>query len=229
MQSFLTKQSFRAQMRLKCTIEGALAQIEKECGFVGSIIVGGPEPRCGGDLVVMSCVRFSLIVVATILIISRAHTGTTRLGLNFSQVHSGWKAQMEEPFIGYLDSVFRASPFFFYTLTYINNHPAHEVRRALALPNTVTQGDLSQGDLPPLASILKQYHSCARINSDATEFAGAPEGGPDEPFDTTAYENSRRTLEDKNLYHFGDSDSQSEGSVNSCILYLQLFKSERDY
>jgi hypothetical protein len=133
---------------------------------------------------------------------------------------------MEEPFIRYLDHVFRVSPFLFYTLTYIinNNHPAREVRQAFALPNTVTQQDLTQQDLPPLASILiKQYRSCAHINSDATEFAGAPEGGPDEPFDTTMYDNLRRTLDDKNLHHFGDSDSQSEGSVNSCshILYLQ--------
>jgi hypothetical protein len=36
------------------TVEGIMEEIEKECGLVGFVMVGGPEPKCGGDLMVMS-------------------------------------------------------------------------------------------------------------------------------------------------------------------------------
>ncbi len=55
-------QLFRAQARLKCMLEGALQEIERQCGLVGFIILGGPELRCGGDLMVMSCVLSSLVL-----------------------------------------------------------------------------------------------------------------------------------------------------------------------
>ncbi len=35
------------------TIESALAEIKKETGLVGFFVVGGPEPRCNGDIMVM--------------------------------------------------------------------------------------------------------------------------------------------------------------------------------
>jgi hypothetical protein len=44
----------RAQNRLRVSIESVLDEVEKETGFIGTVILGGPEPRCGGDLVVMS-------------------------------------------------------------------------------------------------------------------------------------------------------------------------------
>ena len=56
-------QPFRAQSRLRCTIEGALEEIQKECGLVGFIIVGGPKPKCGGDVMIMSCVLFTLLML----------------------------------------------------------------------------------------------------------------------------------------------------------------------
>jgi hypothetical protein len=116
---------------------------------------------------------------------------------------------MEEPFIRYLDKVFCASPIFFYTLTYINNHPAHEVHQAFALPNTI-----SQQDPPLLASIIKkQYHPCAHINLDATKFTGALKEGLNEPFNTTAYKNFRRALDNINLHHFSNFNNQSKGLV----------------
>ncbi|KAN0107118.1 hypothetical protein V8E52_010478 [Russula decolorans] len=73
----------------KCTLEGALKEIEKECGFVGFIVVGGPEPKCASDLMIMS-----------------AHTGTNGLGSNFTQAYGGWKSNIEEPFIAHLNKVF---------------------------------------------------------------------------------------------------------------------------
>jgi len=101
---------------LRYTVEGVLEEIQKEYGLVGFVIVGGPEPKCGGDLMIMSCVLFTLSVSRQqFLIISRAHTGTTSLGLNFSQAHSGWRTHIEEPFLAYLNNVFSASSSFFYT------------------------------------------------------------------------------------------------------------------
>jgi hypothetical protein len=47
-------QSFRAQERLRCTMQGVLDEIKEECGLVGFIMVGGPEPQNGGDLMTMS-------------------------------------------------------------------------------------------------------------------------------------------------------------------------------
>jgi hypothetical protein len=44
----------RAQDRLKVTVESALAEIEKATGLVGFIVVGGPEPRCDGNMMIMS-------------------------------------------------------------------------------------------------------------------------------------------------------------------------------
>ena len=44
----------RAQNRLRVSIEAVLDEVEKETGFIGTVILGGPEPRCGGDLLVMS-------------------------------------------------------------------------------------------------------------------------------------------------------------------------------
>jgi len=85
--------------------------------------------------------------------------------------------------------------------------------------------------------IKQHYQSRTRINLDATNFAGAPERGLDEPDenrnDTLAvmYEKLRSILNDENLHHFGSSSSESEGSVNDCILYLQywlLYSSEKN-
>lgn len=47
-------QPFRAQERLRCTLGTLMEEIQKETGFVGFIIVGGPEPTRGGDLAIMS-------------------------------------------------------------------------------------------------------------------------------------------------------------------------------
>ena len=44
----------RAQGHLKVTIKSAMEEIEKATGLVGFIVLGGPEPRCGGELMFMS-------------------------------------------------------------------------------------------------------------------------------------------------------------------------------
>jgi hypothetical protein len=59
-------QSFRAQAHLRCTMDGVMEEIKKECGLVGFIVVGGPEPQCRGDLMIMSCVLSASCVAAII-------------------------------------------------------------------------------------------------------------------------------------------------------------------
>jgi hypothetical protein len=105
----------------------ALGEIEKKCGMVGFILVGGPEPMSGGELTFMACVLFYSSCIASlrqqlliILIISRTHTGATRHGLDFSEAYTGWKTHIEEPFVEYLNHIYSASALFFYTITSIN-------------------------------------------------------------------------------------------------------------
>jgi hypothetical protein len=63
----------------------------------------------------MSCIISAFVSATFFLIISRrAHTGATRLGLDFSQAHSGWRTQIEEPFVSYLNNAFSASTFLSY-------------------------------------------------------------------------------------------------------------------
>ena len=42
-----------AQDRLGLTMARMLEQVEKECGMVGTVLLGGPEPRRGGKVVVV--------------------------------------------------------------------------------------------------------------------------------------------------------------------------------
>ena len=89
------------------TIESALAEIKKETGLVGFFVVGGPEPRCNGDIMVMSYVVSFNDLEMLLLIALRAHTGTTSGGLNFSESYSEWKSSIEEPFVAHLNNIFR--------------------------------------------------------------------------------------------------------------------------
>lgn len=184
-------------MRLKCTIEGALEEIKKETGFVGFIVVGGPEPKFGGDLMIMSCVPYSSCVAATIFIIPRAHTGDTGLGLNFGQVHTGWKSGVEEPFLAYLNKVFSTS-LFFYMLTFVNCHLAREVRQSFALSGTTSTQN------PPTVQ-----PNTSHINPDATKFTGTLETEPG----VGGYDlgDLIGMLDDKNLISCGDPNNGSQG------------------
>lgn len=90
-------------------MDEVLKEIQNKCGFVGSIILGGPEPKFGGKLMIVTCVIFPLLVSRQLLIASRAHSNTADVGLNFKQAHSGWSTQVEAQFLSYLHKAFRAS------------------------------------------------------------------------------------------------------------------------
>ena len=87
------------------TIEKALVEIEKETGLVGFFVVGGPEPRCNSDIMVMLYV-VSLDGLEWLMISLRAHSGKTSGGLDFSENYNEWKLSVEEPFIAHLNDVF---------------------------------------------------------------------------------------------------------------------------
>ena len=148
--------------------------------------------------------RTLLLLRHQFLIIFRAHTGTTSLGLNFSQVHSGWKTQIEEPFITYLNSVFSASPFFFYMLTSINGHPAREMRQAVALSRPVPTRN---------SSVLSTRAKGCSVNSDA-----------DTPDDA-----KNKTVDMEMLFKWlNDRNSQIELSVYPLFTVLMLMLHSRE-
>ena len=108
----------RGQDRLKVTIESALEEIKKETGLVGFFILGGPEPRCNGDVMVVSYV-VPLGGLEALLMALRAHTGKTSSGLDFSQSYDKWKSSVEEPFVAHLNNVFcKDTLLYFHICTY---------------------------------------------------------------------------------------------------------------
>ena len=142
----------RGQDRLKVTVETALAEIERETGLVGFFMLGGPEPRCNGDIMVMSYV-ISLYGLERLLIALRAHTGKTGGGLDFSKSYNEWKTGIEEPFVAHLNDIFckDALPAFSYLC--IDYLLAHEVCLERALPkrairNRPTQPPAESSSLP---------------------------------------------------------------------------------
>lgn len=80
-------------------------EIKRATGLVGFIVLGGPEPRCNGDLMVMSYALY-LDALEQLLMALRAHTGTTSSGLDFSESYDGWKSSVEEPFVAHLNDIF---------------------------------------------------------------------------------------------------------------------------
>ena len=97
------------------TIESALDEIQKETGLVGFFVLGGPEPRSNGDIIVVSYVA-SLHSLETLLMALRAHTGKTSSGLDFSESYDEWTSSVEEPFAAYLNNVFcEGAPLLFHT------------------------------------------------------------------------------------------------------------------
>jgi hypothetical protein len=94
-----------AQDRLALTMTRMLEQVEKECGMVGMVLLGGPEPRQGGKVVV---VRYE----SDFNRLSRTNhstsyqSGKTPLGYDFSQSCSDWKRNIEGPFVTFINKVF---------------------------------------------------------------------------------------------------------------------------
>ena len=82
-----------------------MEEIEKATGLVGFMVLGGPEPRCGGDLMVMSYVLL-LNALEQLLMDLRYHTGKTEGSLDFSESYNVWKSNIEEPFVGHLNDIF---------------------------------------------------------------------------------------------------------------------------
>jgi hypothetical protein len=66
-----------------------LEEIEKQAGMACTILVGGPEPKHGGKLVLM-----------------KFHSGKTALGNDFEAAYEGWYDNVEEPFVHHLRKVF---------------------------------------------------------------------------------------------------------------------------
>jgi hypothetical protein len=95
----------RAQDHLKVTIETAMEEIEKATGLVGFMVLGGPELKCGGNLMVILYMLF-LNALEQLLMVLRFHTGKTEGGLDFTESYNGWKSNVEEPFVGHLNDLF---------------------------------------------------------------------------------------------------------------------------
>jgi len=121
------------------TIESALAEIKKETGLIGFFVVGGPEPRCNGDIMVMSYV-VSLGGLERLLTALRAHTGKASDGLDFGESYDGWKSNVEEPFVTYLNDIFRKNAtMLFHTCLLTICQP---VKFALTAPYLKGQGEI---------------------------------------------------------------------------------------
>jgi len=104
----LTMAIHSAQDCLGLTMARMLEQVEKECGMVGTVLLGGPEPRRGGKVVV---VRYEYIFllweVKSWLIHSTSyHSRRTPRGYDFSQSLEDWKKTIENPFIAFVNKVF---------------------------------------------------------------------------------------------------------------------------
>jgi hypothetical protein len=95
----------RAQDCLKVTIETTMEEIEKATGLVEFMVLGGPEPKYGRNLMVMSYVLF-LNALEQLLMVLKFYTGKTEGGLDFSKSYNGWKSNVEELFVGHLNDLF---------------------------------------------------------------------------------------------------------------------------
>jgi hypothetical protein len=87
------------------------------------------------------------------------------------------------------------------------------MRREVALPDSSSMQDCTS-----LSAMIRDEYNQLRINSDATESAGALEKEPDDTEnDTLDFNNLYRMLDDNSLYQFGGTND--EGSVNLTQLY----------
>lgn len=115
-----------------------MAEIERTTGLVGFIVVGGPEPRCNGNMMVLSYV-LSFDRLEQLLMALRAHTGKTIGGLDFSENYDGWNSSVEEPFVAHLNDIFCKGALLVSAYLCIHHPLAHEACLARALPKRATQ------------------------------------------------------------------------------------------
>ena len=78
-----------AQLMVPTTMQRVLEELERSTGLVATVILGGPEPQCGGKIIVMSF-----------------HSGQNELGHKFSEAYDGWSEKVLAPFTDYLGRVF---------------------------------------------------------------------------------------------------------------------------
>ena len=105
---------------------------------MGFFVLGGPEPRCNGDIMVMSYVVF-LDGLERLLTTLRAHTGKASDGLDFGESYDEWKSSVEEPFVAYLNDVFRKTLVLFHICILTICQP---VKFALTAPYLKGQGEI---------------------------------------------------------------------------------------
>jgi hypothetical protein len=67
-----------------------MEQIQAETGMICTIMLGEPEPREGGKILVMTF-----------------HSGKTMLGNDFGDAYKGWYENVELPFTDHVNKVFR--------------------------------------------------------------------------------------------------------------------------
>lgn len=138
------------------TVESTMEEIEKLTSLVGFIIVGGPEPRSNGDIMVMSY-ALSLGALEQQLIALRAHTGKVRGGLDFSKSYDEWQSTIKEPFIAHLNDIVCKSALLLSACLCINYPQAREDCLAHALPKRAKRNTpalpLAKSSCPPAESI----------------------------------------------------------------------------
>ena len=66
------------------------------------------------------------------------HSGKTRSGLDFSQDYNGWKSNIEDSFIAFLNKIFCVSRLLSVWYISADIHPARDVRLAHALPGSMS-------------------------------------------------------------------------------------------
>ena len=149
------------------TVETALEEIEKATGLVGFIVLGGPEPRCSGNLMVMSYV-FLLNALEQLLMDLRYHTGKTEGGLDFSESYDAWKSNIEEPFVGHLNDIFCKDTPIYFLHQCINHFLAHEACLARALPSRTAP---NINIPPPTRSSSLPSHNITNVRSIVGAFS----------------------------------------------------------
>jgi hypothetical protein len=72
------------------TVTQLLTELERQTGLCAMMIVGGPEPREGGKILVMTI-----------------HSGKTPMGNDFGRAYPAWEQNVQVPYTQFLTKVFR--------------------------------------------------------------------------------------------------------------------------
>lgn len=94
-----------AQDCLAPTMSRMVEEIETETGMIGTVILGGPEPRQGGKIVVMRSVQ-EHDTFSRLMGLPSFHSGKTAFGSDFGHAYDGWMEKVELPYTEYLTKIF---------------------------------------------------------------------------------------------------------------------------